>query len=174
VSGAALAGLIIALLLPSLHHETPPPAAFIRALHYYHEVTTTTHVVEYRTESPQQLQAQFNASGHLDFMTQVSDLRPAGYQLIGGKVLNEAGHPLAVSLYEEDSKPPLVCLRQGGHLPSLPAHARDSHGHYWYSAEGYSAMFTQFPDHFCVMISRQPQEMFMRRLQLAASAETRR
>jgi hypothetical protein len=25
-------------------------------------------------------------------------------------------------------------------------------------------MFTQFPDHFCIMISRQPEEMFLQRL----------
>ena len=172
-SGVAVTGLILVLLLPSLQQPTPSPAAFTRALHYYHEVTTTTPAVAYRTDNPQQLQAQFNGSGHLDFTTQVSDLRPAGYQLIGGKVLNEAGHPLAVSVYEEDSKNPLVCLRQRGRLPALPEHARDGHGHYWLSGDGYTAMFTQFPDHFCVMISRQPKDTFVRRLRMASAAEPR-
>lgn len=172
-SGVAVAGIILVLLLPFVQRPTQPPAAFTRALHYYHAVTTTTPAVAYRTDSPQQLQTQFNGSGHLDFTTQVSDLRPAGYQLVGGKVLSEDGHPLAVSLYEEDSKNPLVCLRQRGRLPSLPETAHDGHGHYWLSADGYTAMFTQFPDHFCVMISRQPKETFVRRLQMASAAKPR-
>jgi anti-sigma factor RsiW len=173
-SGIAVAGILLALLLPFAQRPTSPPAAFTRALHYYHEVTTTTPAVVYHTDNPQQLQAQFNGSGHLDFTTQVSDLRPAGYQLIGGNVLSEDGQPLAVSVYEEDSNNPLVCLRQRGHLPSLPEQAHDGHGHYWYSADGYTAMFTQFPDHFCVMISRQSKEAFMRRLQMPARAQTMR
>jgi anti-sigma factor RsiW len=173
-SGVAVAGILLALLLPFVQRPTPPPAAFARALHYYHEVTRTTPAVAYRTASPRQLQAQFNGSGHLDFTTQVSDLRPAGYQLVGGKVLRGDGQPLAVSVYEEDSNNPLVCLRQRGRLPELPEQAHDGHGHYWVSGDGYTAMFTQFPDHFCVMISRQSQETFMRRLQLAMSAKTMR
>lgn len=171
-SGVAIAGIILMLLLPSFQRATPPPAAFTRALHYYHEVTKTTPAVEYLTDNPQQLQARFNGSGRLDFTTQVSDVRPAGYRLIGGKVLNEAGQPLAVSLYEEDGKNPLVCLRQRGRLPSLPETAHDGHGHYWLSAEGYTAMFTQFRDHFCVMISRQSKDTFVRRLQMASRSET--
>ena len=173
-SGVAVAGILLALFFPLTQRDTQPPAAFTQALRYYHEVTRNTPTVTYHTDDPRQLQAQFNDSGHLDFTTQVSDLRPAGYQLIGGKILNEAGHPLAVSVYKEDSQNPLVCLRQRGRLPSLPEHAHDGHGHYWLSGDGYTAMFTPFPDHFCVMISRQSQETFMRRLQMAARAQTMR
>jgi anti-sigma factor RsiW len=172
-SAIAVVGIVLALLLPFAQRPTPPPAAFTRALHYYHEVTTTMPSAAYHTDNPQQLQAQFNGSGHLDFTTQVSDLRPAGYQLVGGKVLREDGQPLAVSVYEEDSNNPLVCLRQRGHLPSLPEQAHDGQGHYWVSGEGYTAMFTQFPDHFCIMVARQSKEAFMRRLRMAAQAEMR-
>ena len=172
VSGVAAAGVILALLLPSLRQPARTPAAFTHALHYYQRVIESMPAVEYHMDDPQLLQAQFNGSGRLDFTTQVSDLRPAGYRLVGGKVMSEAGHPLAVSLYEEDGKTPLVCLRQRGTLPLLPESTHDEHGHYWYSAEGYTAMFTQFPDHFCVMISHQPKDTFVRRLQMAACSET--
>jgi hypothetical protein len=81
-----------------------------------------------------------------------------------------AEHPLAVALYEEEGEAPIVCLRQRGPLPPLPQGMAGKNGHYWYTADGYTAMFTQFPDHFCIMISRQPQEIFLQRLAMASGS----
>jgi hypothetical protein len=79
-------------------------------------------------------------------------------------VVETAEHPLAVALYEEEGEEPIVCLRQRGPLPPLPQGTARKNGHYWYTADGYTAMFTQFPDHFCIMISRQPGDIFLQRL----------
>lgn len=164
VFGLVMTGIFIVLLLPHVFRSAPAPDVFAHAVHYYQIVTEGVLPIEYTTEDPQGLQARFNASGRLDFTTQVSDLRPAGYRLSGGRVVEDAGHPLAVSLYEEEGEEPIVCLRQRGLLPPLPQGTTGGSGHYWYTSHGYTAMFTQFPDHFCIMISRQPREIFLQRL----------
>ncbi len=162
--GLAMAGIFIVILLPHVFRSAPAPDVFAHAVHYYQTVTEGVLPIEYTTEDPQGLQARFNTSGRLDFTTHVSDLRPAGYRLSGGRVVENAGHPLAVSLYEEKGEEPIICLRQRGLLPTLPQGTAGGNGHYWYTSHGYTAMFTQFPDHFCIMISRQPQEIFLQRL----------
>jgi anti-sigma factor RsiW len=162
--GFAAAGLFFVLLLPHLFRSTPTPEIFAQAVHYYQTVTEGPLPIEYATDDPQRLQTQLNTSGRLDFTTQVSDLRPAGYRLRGGRVVETAQQPLAVALYEEEGEEPIVCLRQRGPLPPLPQGTAGKNGHYWYTADGYTAMFTQFPDHFCIMISRQPQDIFLQRL----------
>jgi anti-sigma factor RsiW len=170
--GLAVTGIILVMLLPHVFHSAPAPDVFARAVHYYQTVTEGRLPIEYIVEDPQGLQARFNTSGRLDFTTQVSDLRPAGYYLSGGRVVENAGHPLAVSLYEEEGVEPIVCLRQRGLLPPLPRGTKGENGHYWYTSDGFTAMFTQFPDHFCIMISRQPEEIFLQRLATAAGSET--
>lgn len=162
--GLAMTTLFFVLLLPQLFRSTPTPEIFAHAVHYYQTVTKGALPLEYAAEDPQGLEAQLNTSGRLDFTAQVSDLRPAGYHLRGGRVVETAQPPLAVALYEEEGEEPIVCLRQRGPLPSLPQGAARKNGHYWYTADGYTAMFTQLPDHFCIMISRQPEEMFLQRL----------
>lgn len=162
--GLAAAGLFFILLLPQLFRSAPTPEVFAQAVHYYQTMTEGALPIEYATDDPHGLQTQLNASGRLDFTTQVSDLRPAGYHLRGGRVVDTAQQPLAVALYEEEGEEPIVCLRQRGPLPSLPQGTAGKNGHYWYTADGYTAMFTQFPDHFCIMISRQPQDSFLQRL----------
>jgi anti-sigma factor RsiW len=169
--GLTVTGIILMVLLPNVFRSAPAPEVFSRAVHYYQTVTDGRLPIEYAVEDPQGLQARFNTSGRLDFTTQVSDLRPTGYHLSGGRVVENAGHPLAVALYEVRGAEPIICLRQRGTLPAVPEGTRDSHGHYWYASDGYTAMFTQFPDHFCVMISRQPEEIFRQRLAMAAGSE---
>lgn len=169
--GLAVIGVFLVMLLPQVFRSAPAPGVFAHAVHYYQTVAEGILPIEYAIEDPQGLQARFNTSGRLDFTTQVSDLRPAGYHLSGGRVVENAGHPLAVSLYEVGGAEPIVCLRQRGTLPSVPEGTRDSHGHYWYASDGYTAMFTQFPDHFCIMISRQPEEVFRQRLAMATGSE---
>lgn len=168
--GLAVAGLLMAILLPRIFRSAPAPNLFARAMHYYQAVTEGALPVEYVTEDPQGLQASFNTSGRLDFTTQVTNLQPAGYRLKGGRVVTDAEHPLAVSLYEGKEEEPIVCLRQRGTLPLLPEGTEGGNGHYWYMLNGYTAMFTQFPDHFCVMISRQPKELFLQRLAMAPAS----
>lgn len=162
--GLAVTALFFILLLPHLFRSTPTSDVFAHAVHYYQTMTEGGLPIEYATDDPQGLQAQLNTSGRLDFTTHVSDLRPAGYRLRGGKVLETDGHPLAVALYEEEGEEPIVCLRQRGPLPALPQGTAGKNGRYWYTADGYTAMFTQFPDHFCIMISRQPQDSFLQHL----------
>jgi len=162
--GLVMAGIFIVILLPHVFWSAPAPDVFAQAVHYYQTVTEGVLPIEYTTEDPQGLQAKFNTSGRLDFTTHVSDLRPAGYRLRGGRMVETAEHPLAVALYEEEGEEPIVCLRQRGPLPPLPQGTAGKNGHYWYTADGYTAMFTQFPDHFCIMISRQPEDIFLQRL----------
>lgn len=169
--GLAVTALFFVLLLPHLFRSTPTPDVFAQAVHYYQTVTEDVLPIEYIMEDPQGLQTRFNTSGRLDFTTQVSDLRPAGYRLRGGRVVETDGHPLAVALYEEEGEEPIVCLRQRGPLPPFPQGTAGKDGHYWYTADGYTAMFTQFSDHFCIMISRQPEEIFLQRLAMTPAHE---
>lgn len=162
--GLAVTGIFIVLLLPQVFRSAPAPDVFAQAVHYYQTMTEGVLSIEYPMNDPQGLQARLNTSGRLDFITHVSDLRPAGYRLRGGRVVEAAEHPLAVALYEEEGEEPIVCLRQRGPLPPLPQGTAGKNGHYWYTANGYTAMFTQFPDHFCIMISRQPEDIFLQRL----------
>lgn len=162
--GLAVTGTFLVLLLPHVFRSAPAPNVFVQAVHYYQTMTEGVLPIEYPTDDPQGLQFQLNTSGRLHFTTHVSDLRPAGYRLRGGRVVETAEHPLAVALYEKEEEEPIVCLRQRGSLPPLPLGTAGKNGHYWYTADGYTALFTQFPDHFCIMISRQSEELFLQRL----------
>jgi len=169
--GLAVVGVFLVMLLPGIFRSAPAPDVFAHAVHYYQTVTEGVLPIEYTMEDPQRLQAKFNMSGRLDFSTKVSDLRPAGYRLKGGSVTTDVGQPLAVALYEGDDEESIVCLRQRGLLPPFPQGAKGGNGHYWYTSDGFTAMFTQFPDHFCIMISRQPEEIFLQRLAMATGSE---
>ena len=96
--GLAAIGLLIAIGLPSLFQSASSPLLFDQAVRYYRTVTTGTLPVEYETADPQHLQATLNASGRLDYGTQVSDLRPVGYRLKGGRVTADGEQPLAVAV----------------------------------------------------------------------------
>jgi anti-sigma factor RsiW len=169
--GLAVIGVFLVMLLPHIFRSAPAPDVFAHAVHYYQTVTEGVLPIEYTMEDPQGLQAKFNMSGRLDFSTKVSDLRPAGYRLKGGSVTTDVGQPLAVALYEGDDEESIVCLRQRGLLPPLPQGTKGENGHYWYTSHGYTAMFTQFSDHFCIMISRQPEAIFLQRLAMVTGSE---
>jgi anti-sigma factor RsiW len=164
----AVAATLTVMLLSHLFRSAPAPDIFAQAVQYYQAVTAGALPLEYAVEDPQELQTRLNTSARLNFTTRVVDLRP--YRLRGGKIVETAGHPLAVALYEEEGETPIVCLRQRGPLPPLPQGTAGSNGHYWYTADGYTAVFTQFPDHFCIMISRQPQDIFLQRLAAASGS----
>src|SRR5262249_33363279 len=133
--GLVAAGIFLVLLLLPLFRSTPTPDVFAHAVHYYQTATEGALPIEYTTDDPQRLQTQLNTSGRLDFTTQVSDLRLAGYRLRGGRVVETDKRPLAVTLYEEEGEEPLVCLRQRGPLPPLPQGTAGTNGHYWYTAD---------------------------------------
>jgi len=161
--GFAAAGLVVVFLLSQLFFSAPEQDVFAQALDSYQAVTEGRTPLDYRTEEPAQLQAAFNNSGQIDFLTQVSDLRPAGYQLKGGRLGRLMNHPTAIAVYEgRDDR--LMCIRQAGTLPSMPPDMKNVRNHYIYTRNGCTIMYSQFRRHFCLFISRLPQEVFLRRM----------
>ncbi len=164
--GLAMAGLLIALLLPRLFPPAPVPDLLPQAVDYYQAAIEGRIALEYATDDPHALATAFNDSGQLDFRTHVIDFRPAGYRLRGGAIERIQDHPAALAIYEGDDDP-IVCLRQGGRMRSIPPGAeRLKKDHYLYTQAGHTIVLSQFPDHFCVLISLLPRETFLRHLAL--------
>jgi len=164
--GLAVAGLLIALLLPRLFPPVPGPALLSQAVDYYQAALRGQVALDYATDDPHALQAAFNDAGQLDFRTHVLDFRPAGYQLRGGTIQHVQDHPVALAVYEGEDDP-IVCLRQSGAMPPVPAGAeRMNQDHYLYTQAGYTILLSQFPDHRCVLIAHLSREAFLRYLAL--------
>ncbi len=166
VVGLAAVGLLITLLLPRLFSPAPVPDLLPQAMDYYQAAIEDQITLDYATDDPRALETAFNDSGQLDFRTHVIDFRPAGYQLRGGTIKQFQDHPTALTVYEGEDDP-IVCLRQrGALLPVPPGAERMKQDHYLYTRDGYTILLSQFPDHFCILISRLPREQFLRYLAL--------
>jgi anti-sigma factor RsiW len=164
--GLAAAGLLLALLLPRLFAPKQVPDVFSQAVDYYQTAIEGRSTLAYVTNDPHALAAAFNDSGQLDFRTYVIDFRPAGYRLRGGVIERIQDHPAALAVYEGDDAP-IVCLRQGGIMLSIPPGAEQlNKDHYLYTQAGHTILLSQFPDHFCLLISRMSRETFLQHLAL--------
>lgn len=164
--GLAAVGLLITLLLPRLFPPAPVSDLLPQAVDYYQAAIEDQIALDHVTDDPRALETAFNDSGQLDFRTHVIDFRPAGYQLRGGTIKQFQDHPTALAVYEGDDDP-IVCLRQGGTiLPTPPGAERLNKDHYLYTRDGYTILLSQFPDHFCILISRLSREAFLRYLAL--------
>jgi hypothetical protein len=117
----------------------------------------------YHTDDPRELEAALNRSGQLDFATHVLDLRPAGYRIEGGQIVWEKDQPSAVVLYQGEDGP-IVCIRRRGKVPPMPAGSEGKTEQYLYTHAGYTVSCVQFSGHFCMLITRLPREVFLRRL----------
>jgi anti-sigma factor RsiW len=166
--GLIAAVLVLALLLPRLFSRAQQPAWFHQAVDAYHATTEGHPLFTYQTDNPQELEKAFNSSGQLDFVTHVLDLQPAGYRIVGGYILHDQGHPVAVILYR-GKEGSIVCLRQRGMSPPMPAGSKGEKGQYLYTQAGYTFSFAQFADHFCTLITRLPLEVFQQQLRTATA-----
>jgi len=164
--GLVAAGLLLVLLLPRLFSPDQVPNLLPQAMDYYQAALEGQIALEYTTDDPHTLETAFNDSGQLNFRTHVIDFRPAGYQLRGGTIKQFQDHPAALTIYEGEDDP-IVCMRQSGTTLSVPSGAeRMNQNHYLYTQDGYTILLSQFPDHFCVLISRLSREAFLRYLAL--------
>lgn len=160
----ATAGVLILLVWAHLLPSEPGHTILAAATASYQAARAGTVALDYRNVEPQELERAFNRSGRLNFRTHVSDLRPAGYHLRGGTVTHVGGQPLAVAFYTGKEEP-IVCLRHRGTMPPPPPEARRLKAHvYLYTQAGRTLIFSQFSDHFCVLISDLSPEAFLERL----------
>ena len=161
--GLAAVGLLLALLLPRLFPTARAPDMLAQAVHSYEKVVEDRPTLDYPIDEPHKLQTVLNRSGQLDFVTHVLDLRPAGLQLRGGTIGRYEDRPVAMAIYDgEDGH--VLCLRQHGRMPPLPPDAERVQNSYLYTQSGHTIFFTQFPDHFCILVSNLSPEVFLRRL----------
>lgn len=167
--GTATASLLIMLFFSYFFPAQQPQALFTQAVSSYHLFIDEQHPLTYTITDPHQLGAAFNLSGQLNFVTQVADLRPAGYQLRGGEITHLSTQPAAVAVYA-GTDDHIVCLRLGGQLPAMPSGAEFIHNHYVYSQDGYTVVYTQFRRHYCLFISRLAKDTFLRRLEQTPGA----
>lgn len=163
--GLVAASVLLALLLPRFFSSAPEPNLFSQAIESYQAVADKRLALSYPVNDPQRLQTALNLSGELNFITQVADLRSAGYQLKGGTIARQQGRPTALAVYEgERAGDLMLCLRQGGKLPVLPPEAAFLHTHYVHTYNGYTIVCSQFRQHFCLFISRLSRDEFLKRL----------
>lgn len=167
--GVAVTSLLIALLFPYLSPRTQPQLLFAQAVDSYRLLIDQRQPLTYAATDPRQLEAAFNLSEQLNFVTQVADLQPSGYQLRGGGVTHILSQPAAVVVYDGVDGH-IVYLRLGGKLPIMPPGAEAIHSHYVYSREGYTIVYSQFNQHYCLLISRLPKDVFLHLLELSPSA----
>lgn len=165
--GLAVAALLVAFLLPRFLPSASEPAWLPQVLDSYHAATEGRLSFTYHTDDPRELEAAFNRSGQLDFVTHVLDLRAAGYRIEGGQIMWEEDHPVAVVLYQ-GKEGPIVCIRRRGQVPPMPAGSEGKAEQYLYTYAGYTVSCAQFSEHFCTLITRLPRETFRRRLAMAA------
>jgi anti-sigma factor RsiW len=168
-AGLAIAGLVIAVALSQWFRSPPEPSWVTQAKETFQAATTGQITLAYRLDDPQNLEAALNRSGQLDFVTHVLDLRAAGYRPMGGHVIYFNEHPVALVRYE-GTDGPLICLRQKGPAPTMPSGSEGKKGQYLYTHAGYSFSFVQHPDHFCLLITRLPREIFQHRLGMVPAA----
>ncbi len=159
----AAVALLVAFLLPRFFSSSAEPAWLPQVLDSYHAATEGRLSFTYHTDDPQKLEAAFNHSGQLDFVTHVLDLRPAGYRIAGGQIMWEKDHPVAIVLYQGKDGP-IVCLRRRGQVPPMPTGSEGKTEQYLYSHSGYTVSCIQFAEHFCTLITRLPREAFLRHL----------
>ncbi|MBI3249152.1 MAG: hypothetical protein HYZ50_21825 [Deltaproteobacteria bacterium] len=167
--GLATASLLAILFLPQFFVSSPAPGLFLQAAHSYRTLVDRQQTLKHQISEPRELAAALNRSGQLDFVTQVADLRPAGYRLQGGSVTRILDQPAAVTVYDSGDDH-ILCLRLRGKLPPLSASATLVHDHYVYSQDGYTIVYSQFRQHYCLLISRLPREIFLQRLEAAPGA----
>jgi anti-sigma factor RsiW len=163
--GVATASLLLVLLLSYFFSSKQQQPFFAQAIDSYRLLVDQQQSLTYATADPRQLGTAFNLSGQLNFVTQVANLQPAGYQLRGGRINHLFDQPTAVSVYD-GTDDHVVCLRLGGKLPTMPSGAEFIHNHYVYAHDGYTVVYTQFRQHYCVFISRLSKDAFLRRLAL--------
>lgn len=159
--GLAAASILGVLLFLRFFSNAPEPILFPQAVDSYRAVIDQQRQLDYAITDPYELEVAFNVSGRLDFVTKVADLRPAGYRLRGGSIVTLQHRLTAVAVYDKEANH-IVCLRQGGKLPPLPPDIEVVHGHYVYSRDGYTVVYSQFRRFYCLMISRLPKEQFLR------------
>ncbi|MGE0824660.1 MAG: anti-sigma factor [Candidatus Binatia bacterium] len=169
--GAVAISLLGLLLVTQFFSSSEQVDQFALAMQQYEAVATGQLALAHAGDSPQSIENAFNQSGRLDFVTHVLDLHELGYQLKGGQILNSHGRPTALVLYESPDGP-LVCLRQRGTAPPPPPHASGTRQKYLYSQANYTMLFSQFSDHFCVLITHLPQDQFRQRFGLAHLGQT--
>jgi anti-sigma factor RsiW len=168
--GFAAAIILVAFLFPRFFPSTPEPGLFSQAVASYRRLADASAPLAYEATDPNQLAAAFNLSGQLDFVTQVTDFQPAGYQLRGGMVAKIANQPAAIAVYDRKEDDHIVCLRLGGKLPTMPPGAEFIHNHHVYTHDGYTVVYSQFRRHYCVLVSRLPRDIFLQRLGMAPGA----
>lgn len=167
--GLAAAVAFLVFLFPRLFPSTAVTPEFTQAAAYYQAATTNQLALITETTDPHQLQALLNRPGQLDFVTHVLDLRPAGYEISGGQIVGATEHPIALVLYE-GKEGPIVCLRQRGMVPPMPASGQGLKGKYLYTHADYTIAFLQEAGYFCILISRLSPEAFQHRLQMLPAA----
>lgn len=164
--GLAVVGLLIVLLIARLFFFALEPTWVTQAVNAYQEAMEGRLSLAYQTSDPEELKRAFNDSGQLDFITHVLDLRSSGYRIEGGLVMQVKDRPIALVLYKGKDGP-LICLRQRGLTPPMPKGVENIEGVSLYTHAGYTISLAQFPDHFCMLITRLPLEDFRRRLLVA-------
>lgn len=127
----------------------------------YEIAVTDRRTFTYVIRDPHKLEQAFNNSGQLNFTTHVLDFRPAGYRIRGANVIQLNGQPTTVTVYRS-ANGDLVCLRQRGPLPPLPPGAERLGRDYIYSYQQHTIVFVEEHGLFCVLISGQPREQFLR------------
>lgn len=170
--GLAAAGIVGVLLLPRLFPGLLPKASqwfgsepniVASAVASYQAMAEGTPSLTYAGQEPAQLEASFNHSGQLDFVTHVLDLRHAGFQLRGGIIQHTATRPIAVTIYD-DGADHILCLRQQGQMPLPPAGGEWIDNYYLYTEGAYTVFLRQFSDHFCTLVSGLSREAFLQRI----------
>jgi anti-sigma factor RsiW len=161
--GIAATMVLVVVFLSRLFLSAPEPGLFPQAVASYQATIDQQQPLDYVVADPQELEMKLNLSGQLDFVTQVADLRPAGYQLKGGSVVHLLHQPTAIAVYDK-GKDHIVCLRRGGKLPAMPPDIETAYGHYIYTRNGYTIVYSQFRRHYCLLISRLPRDQFLRHL----------
>lgn len=128
---------------------------------YYKAVRTGELPLSYATNNPRELEDALKASEHLNFSIYVPDLRPAGYELNGGIVVEIGGKPAVITVYQGEAGQ-VLCLRQGGTMPPPPHGARQlREQEYLYARPDQTALYKQLPGQFRVIVSGLPAETFL-------------
>lgn len=128
---------------------------------YYRAVRTGELPLAYATNTPRELEDALKASERLNFSIYVPDLRPAGYELNGGLVVNIDGKPAVITVYQ-GAEGQIVCLRQRGTMPPPPKGARPlREQEYLYAKAGQTALYKQLPGQFRVIVTGLPPDTFL-------------
>ena len=116
--------------------------------------------MDLRTDRVDELRQYYGQAGAFGFAETALDLRPMGYELVGGSVVTLAAHRSTMTVYRS-GRGLLLCHRLDAFEMPLPAGAEIIDGLAFYTLDGITICIQHIGNMLCLMASDLPRAEFI-------------